>query len=555
MGSRRSAYRRALLVALLGSFAAVGAAYLTRGRGGGPGKASEPGQTRPLVTLLLRCPGPTVRPGGEWRTKVVKVEKPIPIGASTPLVSEIEFPEPGETSVSRIFGGDIRTWLDHPRHADLTIVLDAFARGDEEPSESLVFWDGPAAAHGMPASEADRLVARPDVRPRSFFTTPGATRWRLTVTDRSPRQVGYFHDWELKFLVARPPFAHDRGYYRRLLFGGGGPRDPFRSPNAADYFREVSRGKFTFREAGVYGPVTWDGWDGSSKAERCVAAARLLEGQGFDFRPFDANHDGLIDVFELTVLVIHNERDVGVGWADTDPAGTALERPRLRTAPGVAFVTHRVDFESLTHELAHAVSNRVVDLYGDHEGLSHGLTLMSTTMGNPPDDRKSLYLDAWHRGRLGWFGGARQPGTADGGELGNERWADARGGRSYPLLFHKPGSGGSEYYVFEYRDGSGYDNGVGDHGVVAWHVREDAKGDPFAAQGEPKVPGHSVHAVGPDAARGARRAWKPSDGRFGLRWADGSPLPQTFWVQASPTGQGSAVLRWSKPEESDSPSL
>jgi M6 family metalloprotease-like protein len=379
----------------------------------------------------------------------------------------------------------------------------------------------------------------------SLLRISGATRLRLTITSRSTRPVGRFRDWDVRVRIGRSKFAHDRPYYRQLLFGGG-PGEPLRGPNVADYYREVSWNQFTYKDAGSYGPVTWEGWDASSKTQKCVAVARLLETQGFDFRPFDTNHDGVVDLSELTVLVIHNDGTAGYGWMPSDPDGTMLEGSRLRAAPGIAFVPHRVDFETLTHELAHALSNRVVDLYGANEGLSSGLTLMGNTLNNPPDDRTSLYLDAWHRARLGWISRAFSPGDHEETgsiELGSDRLAESRGEASYLFLIRRSGGDGSESYLFEYRDGSGYDNGVGDRGIVAWHVREDGKGNPSAGAGD-DIPGHAIYAVGPDAARGARRAWKPSDGRFRLRWSDGSLLPQKFWVEASSAERGSALLEW-----------
>ena len=99
---------------------------------------------------------------------------------------------------------------------------------------------------------------------------------------------------------------------------------------------------------------------------------------------------------------------------------------------------------------------------------------------------------------------ALDPGTADRAELRGEAWVDSRGARSRPMIVRKPGGYGSEYYLFEFRDGSCYDNGVGDRGIVAWHVREDWKGDPFVGEGGDNTPGHAIYAVSPDAARGGQ---------------------------------------------------
>jgi len=138
-------------------------------------------------------------------------------------------------------------------------------------------------------------------------------------------------------------------------------------------------------------------------------------------------------------------------------------------------------------------------------------------------------------------------------ELGSDRWVESRGESPYLFLIRRSGGDNSESYLFEYRDGSGYDNGVGDRGIVAWHVREHGMGNPSAGERD-DIPGHAIYAVGPDVARGARRAWKPSDGRFRLRWSDGSLLPQEFWVEASSSDRGSAVLKWRTAEGTNDPS-
>ena len=91
--------------------------------------------------------------------------------------------------------------------------------------------------------------------------------------------------------------------------------------------------------------------------------------------------------------------------------------------------------------------------------------------------------------------------------------------------------------MFEYRSGCGYDNGVADHGIVAWHCREDSRGGPFIGEGA-ESPAHSIYVVSPGAPRGGSRAWKPSDGPFRLHWADGSPLPCSYRVETiSPGGR------------------
>jgi M6 family metalloprotease-like protein len=544
-------YRLTLIVLLTGMIAA-GVLFLARGRKIEPAKRSEPEHAHPLVILLLKCPGPTASRDKQFRKGEVAVEKPIPDGLAPGLESDLILGDGAEADLDRIFGLEMNLTITHPRVADLTIALSAVSRDGKEILKSQVLWDGPAEARGKSVAEADHLAFRPNLRPGALLnvTRRRCRRWRLAVADASPGKVGYLKNWGLTCRMARFPFAHNQVYYRRLLFGDGHTRDPLRFPNAADYFREVSRDKVTYTNAGIFGPVLWEGWDDSSDRDQCDAAARLLEAQGFDFRPFDTDHNGIVTVYELTVLVIHNDGDGHDGRTRNYPYGTLLEQVPLRVAPAVVFVPQQADFQSLTHELSHALDPlRMVDLYGGKECFSQGLTLMSCTLNAPPDDKKSIYLDPWHRRRFGWIG-SFDPGTADGAVIGSEPWVDSSGTRSHPMIVRKPGGDGSEYYLFEFRDGSGYDNGVGDCGIVAWHVREDGKGAPFVGEAGDSNPGQAIHAVGPDAERGGGHAWKPGDGKFRLRWADGSLLQSTYWVEASSTGKRCAVLRWSTKAES-----
>ncbi len=419
MGHGQSKLRRALIVISLCLLGVVVAVVAIRGSKFEPTKRSKPEYTRPLVTLLLKCPGPTAPGDKQFRKVLVEVDKPIPDGPAPGLESDLVL---ADAAGDRIFGLEIGLNMNHQRAADLTIALSAVSRDGKEVLKTHVLWDGPAAARGKSVAEVDQLDVRIDWHPNSLLTIRGCQRWRLAIADASPGKVGYFKNWGLTCRIARFPFAHDQDYYRRLLVGDGHARDPLRAPNVADYFREVSRDKATYTDAGIFGPVLWEAWDGSSDPEQCAAAVRLLEAQGFDFRPFDSDHNGIVTINELAVLVIQNDGDGQDGRTRIAPGGTVLERMPLRVQPGVVFVPQQVDFKSLTHELSHAlVFGHMVDLYGvwSKESLSVGLTLMSSTLSTPPDDKSSLYLDPWHRTRFGWLG-RFDPGTADRAALGSE---------------------------------------------------------------------------------------------------------------------------------------
>ncbi len=332
-------FRHALIVAVIG-FADVVATGGT-GQAGAvePTGGSTDGTTRPLVTLLLKCPGPTAPLDKLFRTAEVEVEQPIPDAPASGLQSDLVLGDGSQEPGSRIYGIEVtRLALTHPRFVELTITVSALSRDGKTVLKSEVVWDGPAQASGKSASDASRKVWLGRLTPNSLLTVRGCGRWRMTVTDTSPGNVGTLKTWGLTLRTARFPFAHDAAQYRRLLFGDGVENDPLVAPNVADYFREVSRDKFTYRDAGIYGPVVWEGWDGSSDVEQRAAAVHLLEAHGFDFRRFDADGNGIVTIDDLTVLVIHNDGDAREGVTRVEPGGTALKRTQLRVQSAVVFI-------------------------------------------------------------------------------------------------------------------------------------------------------------------------------------------------------------------------
>jgi len=510
--------------------------------------------TRPLVTLLVACPGPAPIEGQIGVTNQVNVEHAIPDGPTGSLSCDLTTTDGPFPPGSRAFGLELVFAMSHERWIDVTMTLSGLSDDGKNVLMSEVVWNGPAAARGMPPEAAATIGPIGPIRPNSLLDIPGCSRWRLTVLDTVPGKTGTLKFWGLTRRLARFQFAHDREGYRHVLFGDAKMRDPRNAPNIRDYFLEVSRGRFSYTDAGLFGPVALEGWDQLTDPEQVAAAVRSLESQGFDFPNYDGNHDGIVGPDELTVLIIHNNGDGHDGRERMNPGGTRLALSPLRVNPFTVIVPQQFDFLTLSHELTHAIHPaRGVDLYGDwatKESLSMGLTLMGATLNTPPDDRKSIYLDPWHRYRLGWFD-VSEVRLGDHAVLGSESWRDPRGGHASPLIVRRPGGDGTEYYLFELRDGSGYDNGVGDRGVVAWHVREDRWGGAYRGWFN-SPPGHAIYAVGPDNVRGAMHAWKPSDGKFRLQWADGTQLEETFWIESGATDGSSAVLRWSTTEPNQS---
>jgi M6 family metalloprotease-like protein len=500
---------------------------------------------RPLVTILTNLPGPTdPDPGAQWvASSPVQVGLAIPDDSTSGVSSDVKLTDISDGACAALFG----LWLDldvsHPRPADLTVTISTVTRNGATVLASLVAFDGPALAQGQPASSIT-LPSGIDVTPL-LHNTSDCARFRVTITDTVAGKTGSFNSWFLQRRDAVFPWAHQPAYYEHLLFGGGAPQY-----NVHDFFDEESRGNFVFSDAGVFGPVDYTGWMFRDDGQHHQDAVWLLEAAGFDFAAYDSNGDGWITDDELELLAMDNGQTNGganrpaIGGCDT------LRNSSLHVCSQIVFIGEQPDFETLCHELSHSIGTH--DLYGDNWNLgecdSWGLTVMSCTEPAPPDFMDTLYHDPWHRSKLGWY----TPTTPDvtrpeGGSvlLGDETFLDPQGQHTAPARLSNPeptGFAAVEYYLFEFRAQHGHDASENSAGIVAWHVSEDAAGDPWTGIDRDQPEGHAIYAVSPDNPVGGSTAWTAAPGYFQLHWADGGTLPYTFWVE--PRAGNAAVLHW-----------
>src|SRR5258708_3223204 len=356
----------------------------------------------------------------------------------------------------------------------------------------------------------------------------------------APGNTGTLVDWTLRRRIAVFPYAHNPDYYQGLIFGT--PVFPFRqnmTPNVADYFREISRGKFTFWNAGIIGPVSWE-WLLLTDDQQVESIIHLMESRGFDFRQFDVNHDNIVENGELEIVVFDNVNQVSGKNRNKGDCTTVNSGGPLRICVSIAFVTEQVNFETLTHEISHSLGT--VDLYAE-SCYSQGLTLMDCTLGsaNNPliDDKATLYLDPWHRKMLGWL--SPISGSTGTIELGDESWVGFHGEKLRLAWIRNPNDG-NEYFLFEYRGRRSYDADVNDIGLVAWHVKEDGHGNAYNGPDAQETEGHAIYAVSPDNSKGGSHAWHPEDGRFQLQWSDGTLMPHTLWVEQPRNSVSSVIL-------------
>jgi M6 family metalloprotease-like protein len=447
--------------------------------------------------------------------------------------------------------------VNHPRQADLRVLVSTVSRDGHTVLASTVAFDGPKKASGLSASQVAAIQIPGTLDASAVLTqSSDCARFRVSVIDTAAKNTGTFVSFILNRRLSVYPWFHTPDFYKQLLYGGG------TSIDVASFYREESRGNFVFSNAGVLGPVTYKGWLNRSDTQHHQDVVLMMQAAGFDFAKYDTNHDGYITDDELELLAFANGALGGQG-VNRYPAGCDYisGNSMLRVCSRIVFVPEEIDFETLTHELSHSLGTE--DLYGDNtnkgECYSVGLTLMSCTLENPPDSRATIYHDAWHRLKLGWTlvndpasGWASKDGSSI--LLSDNAWRSKDGQYSSPVMLmnDKPtGGAAKEYYLFEYRGASGYDQNVSSIGVVVWHVQEDSTGNAWRGQDGSQPPGHAIYAVSSHNPKGGSRAWSADDGHFQLAWADGTVLPYTFWV-GPPVGD-SATLHWAPAPANNQP--
>lgn len=302
------------------------------------------------------------------------------------------------------------------------------------------------------------------------------------------------------------------------------------APNMLDYFFEASNGTFAFFNAGVIGPVQIRRQPTSPEDEAGLGVAAAAA-SGFDFGPFDANLNGKIEESELTLVLLTNltsgtaayrtegqyfveveTRPFGgpprLGFGRCGQATTVRDGSRraLELCPGVAAAGFDAAFDNVVHEMTHAIGGS--DIYNGAECWSGGFSLMSCSSGRSGGiirNHLSFHPDPWHKAQFGWVKPrylAVQAVTA-GSSFGYTLVAP-QAGREQPIILYDRDRRRNEYFMIEWRSGSGarsgpgiaqvpqasniatggYDSNVagdGSSGIVVWHVAH-APGQPASVR-------------------------------------------------------------------------
>lgn len=279
-----------------------------------------------------------------------------------------------------------------------------------------------------------------------------------------------------------------------------------------------------------------DGWiDGH--AEKWAEAIRKAD-RDFDFRPFDANNDGVLAPDELTILIVIPQNrpfgtQRGVVGRQVPRQDLVVDNVKIKSIVEL-YAGSTPDIGIAAHELAHILLE-AGDMYFNffQPFAANIFSLMDNTRAIP------THLDPFHKMKLAWVA----PRLVT--KSGQYDIRDVETGHEVHVLYDAS-RGAKEYFIVENRwGGASYDNTLPFSGLAVWHIIED-----------PEVFGALPAPAGVDQAVWSAREWQ-GWGRKGIRmirpifgppyrfelW--NGPGPQTGYDLLSEDANANhATLRW-----------
>ncbi len=312
----------------------------------------------------------------------------------------------------------------------------------------------------IPPSEFELGTSFSEIRGAAAERAPlrGAVRVIVVLVDFSDRAMvqpnSHFRD--LFFSTGVLPHGSVKEYFREVSGGlvdiSGEVVGPFRMPETLAWY---ANGNY-----GIGRP------SGEARAKYLARDAAQAANPTVNFASYDNDGNGYVDAF----IVIH----AGSGGEQTGNSGDIWSHkwnlPSVYPADGskiYAYLTVPEDSRIgvCAHELGHLLFG-FPDLY-DTDYTSEGIgnwCLMAGGSWNGGGDLPA-HPSAWCKVNQGWVGVTTVTSS------GSITFQDVKSSRNVHRLW-KDGAGGSEYFLLENRQLTGYDAGLPGDGLLIWHIDE-----------------------------------------------------------------------------------
>ena len=257
--------------------------------------------------------------------------------------------------------------------------------------------------------------------------------------------------------------------------------NPANTQSLNGFFREISNGRFSWTNAGIVGPVTFNANERMANFTGDYFSNKLykaLTSLSFNLAPFDDNGDTNVTPNELQIMVISNDPSNGVRPFNnvklpyTPYVVASWGNSLIDVADALDGSGTNYQFFLFSHETTHSVG--AVDLYGTDQYTNE--TFNTTGMRAARSGTDTFHLDPWHKMQIGWC----EPRLVDLRTGGVYRLPAApMRSNNAPLILHDPRRGTEEFFMLEYRTPispalTNYDRNVISTGLVVWHIKQDA---------------------------------------------------------------------------------
>ncbi len=178
-----------------------------------------------------------------------------------------------------------------------------------------------------------------------------------------------------------------------------------------------------------------------------------------NFASFDANNDGKVDARELAIVVVTDTGD-GSSCGGTRALTAVTVDGKDLSGRGYSFDFAAENIITHAHELAHQTLGTNDQFY-----IAGPYDITAPTCGT----NRYYSFNSWHKMHFGW---ASPTVVTRDGYYDVPTWSTS--GTSFLLYDHDRGT--NDYFLVENRERVGYDQNIGDQGLIVWRVDETAIG-------------------------------------------------------------------------------